>query len=135
MPLDVVPSRRVRSRARLILFMACAAFAAGCLLLAPAVCQAKFYTPEKLLEYLNSGDPTKYNQAYGYIVGVYDSFEGVIYTHNHEVDEEKLVHEVEKYLKNHADKTYFSAQLAVLDALKHYRDKLDAQEKARKQGG
>ncbi len=99
------------------------------LLAAPQPARAKFFTPQILEDFLNSGEPDKYNQAYGYILGVYDSFEGVIFTHRHDIGEQELVDQVDKYIRKHAGEHYYSAQLMVLRALEELVRMKDAREK------
>jgi hypothetical protein len=90
------------------------------LLCSPGLVQAKYLTPELLFENINSGDCNKYNQAYGYILGVYDAFEGVIYMHHEDLKPDTLVDVVDKYIKQHRGEHYYSAQLMVLRALEEY---------------
>lgn len=95
----------------------------------PGTIEAKYLTTELLYEDINSGDPNKYNQAYGYILGVYDSFEGVIYMHHENLRQDELVDVVDKYAKAHRGEHYYSAQLMVLRAIEECVKKKEQENK------
>lgn len=87
---------------------------------ASRIAQARYFTAQGLYDALNSGEADKYDQARGYVMGVYDSFEGVIFKPRVELGPDKLVEVVDRYMKAHPDEEVFSAQLLVLRALEDY---------------
>lgn len=98
----------------LLAILACAA--------APA--QAKFVTTQQLVEALDSGECTKNNFAHGYIIGVYDSFEGTLYAQHPALDEGTLVRIVADYLRKVSSDKVFSAQVLIMRALEeHFKAK------------
>ncbi|WP_243310071.1 Rap1a/Tai family immunity protein [Fundidesulfovibrio agrisoli] len=95
-----------------------------CLLLAAAPASAKFVTPLQLMEQLDSGECTKNSSARGYILGVYDSFEGTLYAQHENLSEDELVRIVSAYLRTTAKETTFSAQVLIMQALEaHFKAK------------
>lgn len=103
------------------------------LLTIPTASYAKYFTPELLSEYLNSGECEKRNQAAGYIVGVYDSFEGVIYMHHEGLKREDLVDVVDRFMKQNKEGVYYSAQLMVLRAIEDYVKKQEEEKRRNSQ--
>jgi len=82
--------------------------------------QAKFITAELLFENLNSVNCEKNNGARGYILGVYDSFEGTLYAQHPSLTEDDLVRIVEDYIRARPTQRHFSAQYAVMRALERH---------------
>ncbi|MFP5239825.1 MAG: Rap1a/Tai family immunity protein [Acidobacteriota bacterium] len=95
-----------------------------CLILAATPAAAKFVSPLQLLEQLDSGECTKESMARGYILGVYDSFEGTLYAQHENLSETELMRIVEHYLRTAAKETTFSAQVLIMQALEaHFKAK------------
>jgi len=93
-----------------------------CLLLSAAPAAAKFMTALQLAERLDSGECTGNSLARGYIVGVYDSFEGTLYAQHEKLTEEQLIRIVGDYLRKASKETSFSAQVLIMQALEaHFK--------------
>lgn len=84
------------------------------------VAQAKFITAELLFEDLNSVNCVRNSSARGYILGVYDSFEGTLYAQHPSLTQEDLVRIVEDYIRARPTQRHFSAQYAVMRALERH---------------
>ena len=100
------------------------AYALFCLILSATPAAAKFVTPQQLLEQLDSGECSKNSAAKGYVLGVYDSFEGTLYAQHENLSEDELVRIVEHSLRLTAKETTFSAQVLIMQALEaHFKSK------------
>ena len=97
--------------------------------------QAKFFSAEKLLEELDSADGIRNSMARGYILGVYDSFEGTLYSQHQYLTPDDLVLIVEKSLRENKDYGAYSAQVAVMRALEDHFNKARQERKAAEQAG
>jgi len=81
---------------------------------------AKFFSAELLIKYLDSGDCEENNKAHGYIVGVYDSFEGTLYAQHQSMSEDQLVQIVVDYIRSRPKQRAYSAQIVVMRAIEVY---------------
>ena len=82
--------------------------------------QAKYFTTEMLIDYLSSGDCQKDNLARGYIIGVYDTFDGTLYEPHQSLTEDEIVEIIGQYVKDKQNNLDYQAQTVILRALDHY---------------
>ncbi len=94
---------------------------------------AKFFSTETLVEYLNSGDCQKNNVARGYLIGVYDSFEGTLYAQHTSLSEDTLAEIFSDYVRNAPREREFSAQAVVMRAIEAHFKKVAEMEATHQQ--
>lgn len=90
----------------------------ACLLFAPAMAHAEFFTGNELLRLLQSNNLMDKTQALGYIQGVTDAYMGVVVCPPDGVNAGQVNDMVKNYLENTPATRNRTADLIISDALK-----------------
>ncbi|GAB6038329.1 hypothetical protein JCM15519_28880 [Fundidesulfovibrio butyratiphilus] len=106
------------------------ALALGLVVCLQGPAQAKFFSADKLLQELDSADGPRNSLARGYILGVYDSFEGTLYAQHQYLTPDDLILIVEKSLRQNREYGAYSAQVAIMRALEDHFGKESRQRQA-----